>query len=101
MDIMTTTTITAPTVHARHLRSVLTDGTPESLLVWLVPIDDVDVADAGLSAQQHMAVAEGRIRVLVTYDEAVDYLLAAGGDFDQAAAIATAVIGRLHERDAL
>jgi hypothetical protein len=84
---MTTTTI--PAVSARHLALVLED--PENTCVWLAAIDDVDVA---VLTEKH--VAEERIKALFGYDEALDFLLAAGGDLDAAATLANEVVGRQH-----
>jgi hypothetical protein len=86
---MNTTTTTIPAVSARHLTLVLED--PESTCVWLAAIDDVDVA---VLSEKHEA--EDRIKVLFGHDEALDFLLATGGDLDAAAALANEVIARQH-----
>jgi uncharacterized protein YijF (DUF1287 family) len=90
---------TTPSVRAHQLQQVLDNE--DSVIVWLVGIDDVDVAEAGLTRSARTAEGEGRIKVLVTYDEALDYLLTADGDVRNATGIANAVIERLFERGQL
>jgi hypothetical protein len=93
------TALPAPRINALQLRRVL--GHADSAIVWLKAVDDVDVADSGLTKAQQTAVTEGRIAELVTHAEARSYLDAAGGDYTAATAIANAVIGRLHARGLL
>jgi hypothetical protein len=90
MDI---TTLPVPVIRVHQLRALLDD--PAAQLVWLVCVDDVDLAHGVLSAQHRRAEDEGRIKVLVSYDEAIDYLLVAAGDVAAAAGIANAVLERL------
>jgi hypothetical protein len=83
MDATTTT----PAVTAEHLTAVLAD--PETSCVWLPAVGVVDVA--GLTDRHR---AERHVRVLFAFDEAVDFLLAAAGDAQAAAVLASAVVGR-------
>jgi hypothetical protein len=89
MNPTTTTTTTVPAVTARHLLQTLEH--PDSVCVWLAPIADVEVTV--LTAAQE---AEARIAVLFGFDEVVDLLLAASGDWEDATALANLVIGRQH-----
>jgi hypothetical protein len=80
-------TTTVPAVTAEHLTAVLAD--PETSCVWLPAVGVVDVA--GLTDRHR---AERFVRVLFGFDEAVDFLLAAAGDAQAAAVLASAVVGR-------
>jgi hypothetical protein len=80
-------TTTVPAVTAEHLTAVLAD--PETSCVWLPAVGVVDVA--GLTDRHR---AERFVRVLFGFDEAVDFLLAAAGNAEAAAVLASAVVGR-------
>lgn len=82
-------TVTSPRITAEHIRRVL--GHSESVVVYLVGIDDFEVAETGLSKAQMLLVADGVIDVAVTFEQAKTYLAVTDGTHSKAAAIATAL----------